>query len=1141
MVSKANSLLLNQPSLFRPTVIRGLVDDANGSATLTKDDYSAVESTALGTTSSFRYDLPNTGIKSTQQLNIDWSDFANHTFFNSAQVKTNASFEKIINTFPFDGTKKQLETFFDKLTGFEKYVFDNFPKHNGYLFLSGTSIGEASGGTYVTAKDIAGADYPYITKNPDGSSILNPESNSMTVEFYVYLPTMSSSNQWIFNKVNQVTTNNYHGFGAMLYATGSIASASLQFAVMSGNHVVSTQTNLTKGQWNHVAWVWDRNVTAQSSSLYINQQLVASSSAVEIGTLNFNNSSLYIGSGSAITTLGFTPQTTMSGAIDELRIWHTIRDKQQRAEMQKRNVYAEDNLKLYYRFNETSGSGSPVVLDHSGNGLHGTIAPQAFYTLKVRDIASGSVAGPAPLTLEKLNENPILFPEYEEIDELRAGLLQSAGVFDDSNPNHITKLIPAHFLLEGSVQDGLATEEGDILDDLLTLDANPGNVKMGQTQALLMLLYTWAKYFDELKLFIQAFGDIGYVDYDSNDNVPDAFLQQLAERFGIELPPLFVGTSINQYINGNNLENETSTNPVSLQYIQNQIWRRVLINLKDVISSKGTIHSIKSFIRSVGIDPDNNFRIREFGGPTKKQLQSSREFRSEVSTMLDFSNGGLLTSNYMSSSRVEPGYPQMVGNTVNNPNSNKAADGLWTSGSFTYEFNVRYPRASLVTSNTQSLFRLNATGSQQSVLANLVAVTGSGVTLYLGPTPFATGVILKLTGVDIFDSNVWTVSFGRSRGDDQQVNSYASSSYFLRLARQNYGDLVEEYVTSSYYYEGTGSLFTNTSSLNTMGPFFTVGSQSLPQSNFLFQAPYAIPELYETRFSGRMGHIKFWTKTNSITEFREHAKNFKSNGVKEPDVNFSFVTNAPGSWERFRTDLSTDQMVTQSNGSGVIVLQDFSQNNIWASGTNFPLTASVIKPQRYYYSFISPYFDEGSTTNKVRVRSYQNFDNVINGGLAYSQVAPIYDIEPSEVPTDNTRFSIDFSVVDALNQDIMTIFGSLDYLENAIGNPELVFSGDYPDLETLRNIYFNRLTSKMNLKSFFEFFKWFDTNIGNFITQLVPRKTKYLGVNFTVESHMLERPRFEYQYAESYLGQDMRHSMKDSIFLQFFIGTLGRY
>jgi hypothetical protein len=59
--------------------------------------------------------------------------------------------------FPFDGTQAEFEVFLDSLTGFEKYVYDQFPKCTTYLFLSGTKPSETGlSGTYVTVKDVAG-------------------------------------------------------------------------------------------------------------------------------------------------------------------------------------------------------------------------------------------------------------------------------------------------------------------------------------------------------------------------------------------------------------------------------------------------------------------------------------------------------------------------------------------------------------------------------------------------------------------------------------------------------------------------------------------------------------------------------------------------------------------------------------------------------------------------------------------------------------------------------------------------------------------------------------------------------------------------------------------------------------------------
>jgi len=199
---------------------------------------------------------------------------------------------------------------------------------------------------------------------------------------------------------------------------------------------------------------------------------------------------------------------------------------------------------------------------------------------------------------------------------------------------------------------------------------------------------------------------------------------------------------------------------------------------------------------------------------------------------------------------------------------------------------------------------------------------------------------------------------------------------------------------------------------------------------------------------------------------------------------------------------------------------DFSQNQLHLYGTNFDPYFETIIPERFFFSYISPRIDEASTVEKVRSRSYLNFENVISS--PYAEVAPVYDIPRSELPTDNTKFTIDFSIVDTLNQDIITIFSTLDILNNILGNPELLYSPDYPGLENLRNIYFNKLTDKVNLKNFFEFFKWFDTNIGTFVAQLIPRKTKFLGTNFVIESHMIERPKMEYFSVDSYIGEANR-------------------
>ena len=132
-----------------------------------------------------------------------------------------------------------------------------------------------------------------------------------------------------------------------------------------------------------------------------------------------------------------------------------------------------------------------------------------------------------------------------------------------------------------------------------------------------------------------------------------------------------------------------------------------------------------------------------------------------------------------------------------------------------------------------------------------------------------------------------------------------------------------------------------------------------------------------------------------------------------------------------------------------------------------------------------------------------------------------YRLPQNEQPKDDRRMQIEISAVQALNEDIMNIFATLDSLDNAIGSPELVFAQDYPTLRNLRRIYFNRLTEKVNFVQVFQFFKWFDDTVGDYLEQMLPYDSKFAGTNFVIEPHALERPKFIYNYYDIYLGEEI--------------------
>jgi hypothetical protein len=1158
--AKNNILSTNKPKLFSSAYTRRIIEGESSTTANSSENFAEY---ALDATSSFRYDPPGMGLKSTQQINIDWSKFENHTFFNSAEAKVNIAFDKIINEFPFDGTRQEYEEYIDSLTGFEKWVLDEFPKSKSFItFPSGNAAS-------ISITDFAGTTFSSLAKNKSGDKIIDPDTKSLTLEMQLYIDPIINYRQVVCQSVSG-SAGNYYGYTVGVDASASASTANVFFVVTSGSNVISSSLAIGKGAFNNLAFTLDRRASEHKTKIFKNSILLSTSSnSIELGTFNFINQPLIIGSGTThqFNDVAWVPTQSFHGAIDEFRLFHNVRSSEELKRYALKNIFPSNDLKLYFKFNEPTGSLgnlTNVVIDSSGNSLHSLITN---FTGSMRSTSS---IGTTPMTQENEIYNPVLFPAHAEVISLNEDLLSSGTIFDSKNPNLITKLVPAHYLQEGQAAEGFNEEDGTI-GDVYGGTSIPGSGEIGKTHLLMSLLFVWAKFFDELKLMIDQFSDVLSVDYENDRVTPDQFLPFIFKQYGFDVPNFFSNSSLNQYTNAEDVNGDYGYASLSLMSVQNQVWRRILANINDIIKSKGTIHSVKSFLRAVGINPDSTVRIREYGGPTSSNLVETRESKTEVSTLIDMSgtlanvsnavnslgiptSKPFLLSTFFSTPRTEVGTPRQKGIFTQKETypihgvSSVDADGFWTSGSFTFEAIYKFNHLTTGAHYaTQSLARFATSGSEHSVWGNILAMSGasdSKIVFYAKPNRDPTSDILQmvLTGVNIFDGKQWNISIGRDRND--LIESQISSSWFLRAGTQNNGEIYKVFSSSSFFDENTPIAARNilqvyNGSISYVGTMLTIGSQSIPSLTYMLNNTTTVTESNAryTNFSGKIGHIRFWSKGLTLPEWTSHILNFKSLGVLDPKKNFNFVTQESGSFERLRLDVTTDQPITTSNSLGGITLIDFTQGHSTPFdysaqvlnkivGTGFEANKQVIKPEIFYYSMISPKFDEASTNNKVRIRGFQHQENIDQFN---TNTSPVYEINKSEMPSDDTRFTIDFSIVDALNEDMIRIFSTLDALDNILGDPALTFSDDYPQLEVLRNVYFNRLTGKMNLQAFFELFKWFDTSIGTFIEQLIPRKTNFLGTNFVIESHMLERPKVRHYGEDMYLEYDLRRRSNTTI------------
>ena len=1080
------------------------------------------------------------GFKSTQQLSLDFSKFSNHTFFSPARSKLDVALYKSINEYPYTGSGAEIDEFLFRLTGFEKYIFDSVPKNIGYLFFSGTQVTERTGGTYIEVKPYKGYSFPEAPGASGEAAIVIGQS-PFEIEAHLYVPPISNDNQVIVQRLQGSA-----GYTLAISQSASTSDCRILFLVSSASdsYVIASGT-FSKGNFSHVrACLFDED-GGKRAKIFVDQNLVGSSSDYQdFGSLSFDTSSLFIGSGSLheIFDYRFFPRQTLSGAIDELRFFTDQRTEENIEKYKNCQIFSTSSLKLYFRFDEPSGSYdmNNVALDYSGECLHSEILN---FSQHLRMTSSIGV----PLSNQNPYYSPVLYPDFSSFQIEINNLITSASDYDEENPNIVTNFVPAHYLQESAIASGLSRFDSGI-GEFPELDSIPGTGEMPRSSPLLSTLSLMSIQVDEIKQFIDSMSNLLAVELGEEEKINSQMIKYAADYFGIDLPNFFAKSTTEQFSFGNNVNDDELTT-YTLRSLRDDLWRRIISNMSYVNSAKGTKSAVRSIMLSSGIVPENFFTIREYGMSGEARLSDLRDQTIEVTSMVNFS-GSLTTpsgsisypgfrtdsprivSTFLSASRVEKGFPEIGGSFVNTdafpPHgiSNNPNDGLMTSGSFFVEASYVFDK-SLNHPMSQSLMRLAGTGSalNSSLYANIIYVQGTqgSGTLRLGlkPSMEASGVapasmILFLTGVNIFDGERWTVGLERARNDEIGLSA---SLYTLKCARQ-VGNQANYFSTSSYYTEvSTGysnSAFQGIdSSYNASGSQIIVGSQSIDASTRLLNSE---PGFLYSNFTGKVSHIKFFSSRLDDSSFIEHARNFASIGTSNPEISLGFDLVQTGAFQRMRIDASCDQATTSSDSAGNIRIFDFSQNSLHLSGSGFRSGERVIVPYLASVDRISPRFDLQQVSNKVRVRGL-DVPTQTDSSLTIS--GPVYEIYDVSEIVDDVRFSIEHSAVKALNEDIMTTVGTTQYIEDSLGNPIEMFNDSYSKIDHFSTVYFNRLTGKIDLARTYDVFRWVDVALTDLVESILPKRTKFLGINYIIEPHVLERGKIKYYSQESFMTTNM--------------------
>lgn len=368
---------------------------------------------------------------------------------------------------------------------------------------------------------------------------------------------------------------------------------------------------------------------------------------------------------------------------------------------------------------------------------------------------------------------------------------------------------------------------------------------------------------------------------------------------------------------------------------------------------------------------------------------------------------------------------------------------------YSFEFRVKFPSADNDLMTPTEVSGAIVTLSQGSLGASYLSLwyEKSAATSGTGNIYLTSSAgRLQLTSASLFNDDFYNFSV---------VRETSTGSMTLRALRYDDGEVV--YSTSSVAFTGQTGCPANSDYTRV-----ELGSSTPLASRGQF-----------------WGHeFRLWNDALAESELTAHAEHFESYGRKTSHKNDKLALH----WRLWDG--------SAANGSGGIYVDDSSQYGRLGTGSDFTPNVSPFDKSLENYAYI-PSYDYGWNQKKVR---------------AFDAAA----VPQDETYHDERLVSLEFNLLDALNEDISHLMSSYDELNDFVGLPLNKYRPDYEGLSQMRETYFKRLKGRLNFKLFADMLDYFDRSFVSMVEKILPARSLFKGDEFVVESHMLERPKFQY-------------------------------
>ena len=491
-----------------------------------------------------------------------------------------------------------------------------------------------------------------------------------------------------------------------------------------------------------------------------------------------------------------------------------------------------------------------------------------------------------------------------------------------------------------------------------------------------------------------------------------------------------------------------SNDAIPLDDVNKRLYKRIYHNIPYLLKTKGTIAGLRALITSYGI-PDTILDINEFGDQALNTTENWELEQRIYNKSLTVDGTNHISSSFDLNSSwgdVSPKTIQFRFKTAGLP-TGSLKQFLWTGDSNQSAIAIEYNGPGLTS------------GSYSGSYLDPDRFYGTASFFPQGVTAGAPSSSLYLP---IFDGKWWALQ------SSVDYNSTNTASFYLANSIDNKIGFIES------------------GSVSTTGSFYRdVNVSHLPASESFSGYEF---------FSGSYQEIRYWAPILGVDSFKNYTLN-----------PYSAVGNSINSSPNelaFRAPLGS-MLDTDSRTSIHPKISGFYTTSSFITGSEFYISSASFSNNREYTNLNQvPVGIKNRITDKITLEN-----NIIPSG---STLSPIQSLEQKSYTTQNYTPNTDylevaFSPSNQVDNDIISQIGNFN-LGDYIGDPRQVSESSYtyPDLDTLRDKYFEKYTHSYDVKDFIRLIKFFDNSLFKMIKDFTPARTS-LSSGVVVKQHMLER------------------------------------